>query len=93
MAILQGAALVVGGDTGPLHVAAALGVPTLGLYGPSYAWRNGPYGNRHLVVEVSCDSKGCYKRRCREQCVASIPREVVWDALQVMLEEDMDLKE
>jgi lipopolysaccharide heptosyltransferase I len=92
MAILQGATLVVGGDTGPLHVAAALETPTLGLYGPSHAWRNGPYGNRHLVVEVACDRKGCYKRRCRKQCVASIPREMVWDALQVMLEEEMNRK-
>ena len=90
MAILNGGLVVIGGDTGPLHVAAALGRPTLGLYGPSYAWRNGPYGNRSLILEVACSQKGCYKRKCKKECVASIPKEMVWDALQVMLEEEMD---
>jgi len=89
MAILKGGLVIIGGDTGPLHLAAALGRPTLGLYGPSHAWRNGPYGNRSLILEVACPQKGCYRRKCREECVASIPREMVWDALQVMLEEEM----
>ncbi len=46
VALLRRATLVVGGDTGPIHVAAVLGVPTLGLYGPTPAERNGPYGAR-----------------------------------------------
>jgi ADP-heptose:LPS heptosyltransferase len=51
VALLRRAALVVGSDTGPIHVAAALGVPTLGLYGPTSARRNGPYGARTAVVQ------------------------------------------
>jgi heptosyltransferase-1 len=90
MAVMEEALIVVGGDTGPLHIAAALGRPTLGLYGPTYPWRNGPYGNDSLVLEVSCQNKGCYKRKCREECVASIPKEMVWDALKVMIEEELD---
>jgi heptosyltransferase-1 len=43
-ALLQSAAIVVGGDTGPLHLAAALGTPVIGLYGPTSEKRNGPYG-------------------------------------------------
>ncbi len=93
VAILKGGLVVIGGDTGPLHLAAALGRPTLGLYGPSYSWRNGPYGSRSLILEVACPRKGCYKRKCREECVASISKEMVWDALQVMLEEEIDHKE
>ncbi|RLD98261.1 MAG: hypothetical protein DRI92_04235 [Aquificota bacterium] len=92
MAVLERALVVVGGDTGPLHIAAALGRPTLGLYGPSYPWRNGPYGNDSLILEVSCARKGCYKRKCRELCVASIPKEVVWDALRVMVKDELDLQ-
>jgi len=90
MAVLEKALVVVGGDTGPLHIAAALGRPTLGLYGPTYPWRNGPYGNDSLVLEVSCPRKGCYRRKCREECVASIPREMVWDALKVVLEDELE---
>jgi heptosyltransferase-1 len=41
---LARAALVVGNDTGPLHLAAAAGVPTIGLFGPTRGARNGPYG-------------------------------------------------
>jgi len=37
---------MVAGDTGPLHLAAALGTPALGLFGPTSAARNGPYGPR-----------------------------------------------
>jgi heptosyltransferase I len=42
--ILENADVVVGGDTGPLHLAAALGTPVVGLYGPTDPRRNGPYG-------------------------------------------------
>lgn len=51
VALLRRATLVVGGDTGPTHIAAALGVPALGLYGPTSARRNGPYGRRTAAVQ------------------------------------------
>jgi lipopolysaccharide heptosyltransferase I len=44
--LLRRSSLVIAGDTGPLHLGAALGAPCLGLYGPTPAWRNGPYGAR-----------------------------------------------
>jgi heptosyltransferase-1 len=43
MALLRGAACIVAGDTGPLHLAAALGTPTVALFGPTDPARNGPY--------------------------------------------------
>lgn len=45
------AALFVGSDTGPLHLAAAVGTPCVGLYGPMPAERNGPYGPQHLAIQ------------------------------------------
>lgn len=45
-AVLRRVSLLVAGDTGPLHLAAALGTPALGLHGPTRAERNGPYGPR-----------------------------------------------
>ena len=44
IALLRRSAVVVGGDSGPVHVAAALGVPVVGLYGPTDPARNGPWG-------------------------------------------------
>jgi lipopolysaccharide heptosyltransferase I len=49
--LLRDARLVIGGDTGPLHLAAALGTPVIGLYGPTSPARNGPYGQLGNVVE------------------------------------------
>ena len=48
--ILREAALVVGSDTGPLHLAAALGTRVVGLYGPTNPARNGPYGQLERCV-------------------------------------------
>jgi len=49
--LLRRAALVVASDTGPLHLAAALGTPCLGLYGPTRSSRNGPYGVRCRALQ------------------------------------------
>src|SRR5439155_13086123 len=43
MALLRNAVCVVGGDTGPLHLAVALGTPTVAIFGPTDPARNGPY--------------------------------------------------
>jgi heptosyltransferase I len=50
LALLRRASVVVAADTGPLHMAAALGTPCVGLYGPTTAARNGPYGAGHRTL-------------------------------------------
>jgi len=52
VALLKRAKVLVSGDTGPLHLAAALGTPVVGLYGPTDPARNGPYGPRSVGVVV-----------------------------------------
>ena len=52
VAVVRRASLMVAADTGPLHVAAAVGVPCVGLYGPTSAERNGPYGAGHRTVSA-----------------------------------------
>ena len=49
--LLRHAKAAVAGDTGPLHLAAALGTPVVGIYGPTNPLRNGPYGQLGRVVE------------------------------------------
>jgi ADP-heptose:LPS heptosyltransferase len=49
--ILQTAGVVIGADTGPLHLAAALGTPVIGLYGPTDPRRNGPFGQLDRCVD------------------------------------------
>lgn len=48
--LLRRAAVMIAGDTGPLHLAAALGRPVVGLYGPTDPRRTGPYGTRSVVI-------------------------------------------
>ena len=46
-------AMFLGGDTGPMHLAAALGVPVVGIFGPTDPDRNGPFGTRSIVLRGS----------------------------------------
>lgn len=57
--------LFIGGDTGPTHLAAALGIPTLGLYGASDSKRNGPWGARTRVIQLTdLSCVPCWKTYC-----------------------------
>ena len=49
--ILRKAQLVIGADTGPLHLADALGTKVIGLYGPTDPRRNGPHGQLERVID------------------------------------------
>jgi len=54
--------LVVGGDSGPVHLAAALGVPVVALFGPTDPARNGPWGPGAVRVLRDAASATSYKR-------------------------------
>jgi lipopolysaccharide heptosyltransferase I len=62
MALLGRAKIVVAGDTGPLHLAVALGTPVVGLYGPTDPERNGPYCADDIVVRNARAGETTYKR-------------------------------
>jgi heptosyltransferase-1 len=61
LALLRRARLVISGDTGPLHLAAALGTPVVGLYGPTDPVRNGPRGPRAAVLHHREQARITYK--------------------------------
>ena len=61
-ALVRRASVVVAGDTGPLHLGAALGRPVVGLFGPTDPARNGPWGTRARVLR-SAGSVTTYSRR------------------------------
>jgi heptosyltransferase-1 len=79
------AALFIGGDTGPMHLAAALGVPVVGLFGPTNPDRNGPWGSRSIVLR-SRQSATSYHHTARpDQALQSIsPAEVARAALALL---------
>jgi len=60
--LVRRAALVVGGDSGPVHLAAALGVPVIALFGPTDPARNGPWGSGPVRVLRDPASRTSYRR-------------------------------
>ena len=50
IALMRHAKLFIGGDTGPMHLAAALGIPVVAIFGPTDPGRNGPYGTKSIVL-------------------------------------------
>jgi heptosyltransferase-3 len=87
LAVLQRGALFVSGDTGPLHFAAGLGVPTISLFGPSRAVQWAPVGQKHHSLTggaCSCDGNipDC---RSAKHCLAQITPQQVFEVLQAAM--------
>ncbi len=65
VALARGAALMVSGDTGPLHIAAAVGTPIVGIYGPTRPARNGPFAPDDVTVSRDSVCQCHHQRQCR----------------------------
>lgn len=92
--VLSGARLFVGNDSGPMHLAAALGTPCIGLFGPNLPERSGPWplpgspGSPHVVLHQPPDCCPCDQVRCvqpEKWCMADISVDAVYKAATVRL--------
>ncbi|MGH9735159.1 MAG: glycosyltransferase family 9 protein [Candidatus Acidiferrales bacterium] len=87
MALLRRAKFMVSADTGPLHLASALGTPVIGLYGPTDPARNGPYSYADIVVRNPHASVTTYRREASYSAsMLSITVDQVLDAIERRLE-------
>jgi heptosyltransferase I len=88
IALSKRASLMVSGDTGPLHIAAAVGTPIVALFGPTRSERNGPWSPADISLSRIAQCVCHYERRCRrndpciddigvEEVVAAVERRVV----------------
>lgn len=87
--LMKGASLVVGGDSGPLHLAAALGVKSVGLYGPAPPELTGPRSGsgKYLYKRVECSP--CDQRKCirpHDTCMSRHTVAEVFSAVSKQLE-------
>jgi heptosyltransferase I len=85
---LSKAAAMITNDSGPMHIAAAVGTPVVALFGPTSAIRTGPYGSRHTVLTHEVPCRPCFSRRCRNEeplaCLNGIaPEAVVQEATRL----------
>jgi heptosyltransferase-1 len=82
MALLRNAICIVGGDTGPLHLAVALGTPAVALFGPTDPARNGPYSPKEIVLR-SPNAVTTYKRgESTDPSFLDLSVDQVFDAVQ-----------
>lgn len=83
VALARKAALFVGGDTGPLHLAAAAGAPIVGLYGPTSPERNGPFDTRDVTVGLdmwcrpACHRRSCWHWQCMDISISEVQRAIL----------------
>jgi lipopolysaccharide heptosyltransferase I len=89
LALLARAAIVVAGDTGPLHLAAALGTPVVGIYGPTDPRRNGPWDPLDRVVSRRAVCSCYHKRRCHAPrwCLGDVTVDEVLESVEARLAE------
>jgi lipopolysaccharide heptosyltransferase I len=80
VSLTKAAAVMISGDTGPMHVAGACGTPLVGIFGPTDPQRNGPWNEDDLVVSRYRACACHYQRQCRisSRCLVDItPKEVM----------------
>ncbi len=88
--VLKAMTLLLANDSGPIHMAAAIGIPVLALFGPTDEIRTGPYGAGHRVVSaVGFECRPCLYRRCKRAeaslCLEAVTvDEVTAHALRMM---------
>jgi lipopolysaccharide heptosyltransferase I len=95
VALLRRVRALVTNDSGPMHLAAAVGTPVVALFGPTDPARTGPYGDGHIVLRTGVACSPCFSRRCTNpslmECLTAIrPRQVI-EAATRLLEQPLNV--
>lgn len=87
--LLRRASVLVTNDSGPMHIAAAVGTPVVALFGPTDPTRTGPYGSRNLVLSHPVACRPCLSRQCRHgvplECLSGVTPEQAEGAVRQQL--------
>jgi heptosyltransferase I len=86
IALTRRARLLIGGDTGPMHLAAALKIPVVAIFGPTNPARNGPFGTRSIVLRSASSMTDHTRHREPEQGLLEITAGEVMDAARKLLQ-------
>jgi heptosyltransferase I len=89
ISLTRRARLFVGGDTGPMHLAAALGIPVAAIFGPTNPARNGPFGTRSVVLRSASSVTDHSRRHEPEQGLLEITVGAVVDATRELLRDQV----
>ena len=75
MELLKISNLLFTNDSGPMHFAAALGIPTISLFGPTDPDKTGPFGKNHKVFQSQEKCSPCFQKKCpleRQLCLFDV---------------------
>ena len=85
--LYSGCSVLICTDTGPMHIAAAMGCRVVALFGPTSPLRTGPYGNGHIIIRSGIDCSPCLKKECgNTKCMEDITVDAVFDAVRDIIE-------
>ncbi len=78
--------VVITTDSGPMHIAAAMGTPVVALFGPTDPLKTGPYGEGHVVVRKEMSCSPCFLKKCSsKKCMEEITVEEVFQAVEEII--------
>ncbi|MEE9165581.1 MAG: lipopolysaccharide heptosyltransferase II [Nitrospinota bacterium] len=87
-ALLSKSDAVVTNDSGPMHIAVAMGTPVVALFGPTDPRRTGPYTKKCLIIQRDLECRPCFRKQCSQgsfECMESISVEEVLEGVKKML--------
>ena len=92
IALLRMTRVMVTNDSGPMHLAAAVGTPVVALFGPTDPAKTGPYGVGHVVLRSAVPCSPCFSRDCVNpvtmECLTAIRPEQVIESVTIALKGD-----
>lgn len=89
--ILKRCSFTISNDSGPMHISTAVGTPTLGIYGPTNPYAQGPYGEKHLWVrkeDLECIACNLTKCPIGNICMKDLTVELVYEAFLKLVEKN-----
>lgn len=89
IALLRRLRAFITNDSGPMHLAAAVGTPVIALFGPTHPARTGPYGAGHTVLRSGVPCSPCFSRRCANavelECLTTLGPQAVIESVTTLL--------
>lgn len=83
ISIIKRAKFILCNDSGPMHIAAALGIPVFAIFGPTDPVRTGPYGYGHTIIRNGISCSPCRRRRCKDMsCINDLKVETVYEIIK-----------
>jgi len=83
IAVMRKAKFVISNDSGPMHIAAALGIPVYGIFGPTDPLRTGPYGKGHTIISSAIPCAPCFKKTCEDvKCLEGLSVDKVFEIIK-----------